>query len=755
MAKLQPTAEIPPDLLPAWQQLACGFAAVAEVFPDCMRAAQRTLTPAGLDAYLDYARSLGKLGRGPEPMLTFLEAWPEIASHVGEAALPAVMDVVQRMQKSPNGRAIAPFLQALPTAARRLQSLQALGQYLALVLDLMAHTTGSIHGKHDTFPSPGLPEMFKQLPVLLGQLSLSGLKNWVDYGVRHYRDHPERQVDYFSLQSPDSRAVFQRERHGTLLMDHERRLSCYLRALWRDDDVLVPYSEAFDTLRKPIPYYDALGLRLPDAYDELNGVSGLDRYRAALAHMAAHRRWSQPVVADNLSPFQRVAVEFFEDIRVDFLAMRLYPGLRPVFLALHPVPIEDACDPNQQSAVRHRLAMVSRGVLDPLCRYRDADINACVAQLNAQLSAGESSTREMVDAAITFIARTRRQSDLSPKVYFDNTVVSYRDDNRHLWLFIEEGDEEEAFDKPERSPEEPIQGLPPRHYPEWDYGTQSYRPDWVSVYEHLHPSGHAAHIDHLLHKHAGLAKQLKRVLDGLKPQDKVRIRYQEDGSELDLDVALRALLEAKAGVTPDPRITLRHTRNGRSVAVLLLLDLSESLTQAVGTDGQTLLELSQEAVALLAWAVDQLGDPLAIAGFRSNTRHDVRYLHIKGFRERWDDTVKARFAAIEAGWSTRMGAAMRHGAHYLGRQNADKKLMLILTDGEPADVDSKDSRLLIEDARRAVIEIEQQGIYPYCINLDPGGDPYVRDIFGKQFSIIDNVSRLPHKLPELFIALTR
>ena len=163
--------------------------------------------------------------------------------------------------------------------------------------------------------------------------------------------HPDRQRDYFSLQSADSKAMLQRERHGTLLADNERKLDLYLRGLWRDNDYLVPYSTGFDELRKPIPYYDQLGIRLPDVYDDANGISGIDRYRAALAHIAAHRRWTTAIFADNYSPFQRMAVEVFEDSRVEFLAMREYPGLRYLYLTLHPRPVEDACDPETESAV--------------------------------------------------------------------------------------------------------------------------------------------------------------------------------------------------------------------------------------------------------------------------------------------------------------------------------------------------------------------------------------------------------------------
>jgi nitric oxide reductase NorD protein len=750
------TLAIPEEFKTYWEQLDCGFPRVEPVFADCMREATAVLSKQGVAAYIENARFLGKMGRGAEPVLNFLEAWPAVAKTLGEDALPAVMECVLRMAKSPNSKAITPFLQSLPAAARRLQSQQQMRDYLDIVLDFMERTTGSIHGIHQTFPSPGLPEFFKQIPALLGQLSLAGLKSWVDYGVRYYNDHPDRQIDYFNLQSADSRAVLQRERHGTLLVDNERKLDMYLRGLWQDEDQLIPYSSAFDELRQPIPYYDKLGIRLPDVYSDANGIAGIDRYRAALAHIVGHRRWTTAIFADNMSPFQRMAAEFFEDSRVEYLAMREYPGLRRIFMALHPIPAEDACDPEKESGVRHRLAMLSRAILDPGYPYQNPHVIEFAQRFNALMQQDDTNTQQMADLAVSFIARTRRQSDNLAKTYFKDTVIAYRDDNRQMWKFIEQGDEEEAFDEPRKlEPGEELKGLPPRHYHEWDYNTHSYRPDWVSVYEGLHPSGNAADIDKLLAKHSALAKRLKKMLDLLKPQDKVRIRYQEEGSELDLDVALRSLIDYKSGATPDPRINMSHRNDGRNIAVMILLDLSESLNEKAAGCDQTILELSQEAVSLLAWAIEKLGDPFAIAGFHSNTRHDVRFLHIKGYSEHWDDVVKGRLAAMEASYSTRMGAAMRHAAHYLEKQQADKKLMLILTDGEPADIDSKDGRILIEDARQAVKELDQKGIYTYCINLDPKADEYVADIFGRQYTIIDRVESLPERLPQLFISLTK
>ncbi|MFV1996783.1 MAG: nitric oxide reductase activation protein NorD [Acidiferrobacterales bacterium] len=745
-------------------KLKCGFKDLDDVFVDCMSGALAVLSTQGIRDYLKGASLICMIGRGFEPVLVYLEEMPGVAKQLGESTLSTVSQTVWDMSRSPNGNAIPPFLNTIAEAARRLGSEEQLKHYIDMLMNMMERTTGSIHGFHTTIPSPGLPDLLNQMPYLLGELSLEGIKNWIDYGINNYGNHPERQKDFFCLQSADSRAVLSRERHGTLFIDNERRLDLYLKALWQQRSYLIPYSNAFDQLRKPVPYYDHLGIRVPDVYDdkEIPGgrIAGIDRYRAVLAHIAAHQRWTTAIIADNFSPFQRIAIETLEDSRIEYLAMQQYPGLRGLFLSLHPVPKEDACKPENESCIRHRLAMLSYGILDSGHGYKNPDLLECIKQFHDVMQQENTSTKDIVQIAVSYIAKTRRQTDQSPKVHFEDTEVDYRDDNRHMWMFIEEGDEEEAFEdnREVKQNESEFDGLPPRHYKEWDYHTKTYRPDWVSLYETLHPKGNASDIDKLLNKHAGLAKQLKRVLDMLKPQRYVRVRYQEEGSELDLDVAIRSLIDFRSGAQPDPRINMSHRHDGRDIAVMLLLDLSASLADTPEGCEQTILELSQEAVALLGWAIEHLGDKFAIAGFSSNTRHEVRYQHIKGYSEHWNDDVKARLAAMEAGYSTRMGAALRHAAHYLGAQKAEKKLLLVLTDGEPSDIDVDDQRLLIKDAHKAVQELDQDGIYTYCINLDanvrPGEDDYVTEIFGNQYTVIDRIERLPEKLPQLFMALT-
>jgi hypothetical protein len=748
-----------PQVHSAWRTLDCGFAEVADVFEECVYEALSVFSNKQFAAYLEAARVIGKLGRGAEPLLTFLQEWPTIAAALSgdqEPSLPQVMGAIRALQKSPNSQAITPFLQTLAAVARRLKAAEQLEIYIGIALDLMVRTSLSIHGRQATFPSPGLPHFFEQAPRLLGLLSTGGLKNWVDYGIRNHAGHPERQEAFFRIDSADSRAVLQRERHGTLFHDIERPLALYMQALWRESVPLVPYSTLFDNGRQVMPYFDHFGIRLPDVLDDQRGISGSDRYHAMLAHMLGHRRWSTQQVADNWSPMQRMAVEVFEDARIETLLCRDYPGLRRWFLALHPQPAEDACDPANTSCLRHRLTVLSRALLDPAHRYRDASLLDFVGRFHALLAAGESNTGEIARLALSYVAKTRRQSDQRAQVHFAETLIDYRDDNRHLWRFIEEDDEGE-FISEQRKPaaQEEIASLPPRHYPEWDYKSQSIRPDWVSLYEALHPSGNARDIDTLLARHAPLAKQLKRLLDLLKPQDKVRIRYQEDGSELDLDIALRSLIDLKSGNPPDQRINMSHRTNGRDISVLLLIDLSQSLNEILPGGAQSILHTAREAVALLAWAINELGDACAIAGFHSNTRHAVRYHHIKGFSEDWNETVKGRLAAIEAGWSTRMGAAVRHAGHLLAARQTEKRILLILTDGQPSDIDESDPQQLIADTKKAVETLSNEGITTFCMSLDPQADAYVGDIFGRNWRVLDRIERLPEQLSMLYLNLTR
>lgn len=750
------------EKLESYQKLfGCKFEKAQEVLPACAAYAESKFSEEGVKAYLEGAGFLCRLGIGVDPVLVYLEEMPALGEHLGEEVFELIAKwSYQHIIRTPNKKAMIPFLQSLGSVCRRIDRIEDLQHYLDLIDRLVAGTENVIHS-HSIYESPGLIPFLESVPQLIGRLTLSGISNFINYGARNYKDAPDEQVAYFSLESTDARSIIQRERLGTLFKDVERHLTMMKEALWGCELPFSSFVTAFDQERIPEPYIDDELVAVPDVCEGENGISGKDQYRAMLAHMMGHKQWSHKVMADNFAPHMQLFISIFEDCRIDRLLMERFPGLKPIFLALHPVPEKGACDPENEACLRYRAIRLSRALMDETFDPENELIESYREQFNQILAekGEESVTNDMVKLGTGFYVKSRKATDSLPNIFFDDTEIHYRDDNRYIWFHYEEYDEADEIVPNEYQSEEKVvevaDSLPPRHYDEWDYLSETYRPDWATVYERLQPAGDPRRIDRLLEKHTGLIKQLKKMIEALKPQNKKRIRFQEEGEELDLDVALRSLIDLKSGSIPDPRINYSHITDSRDIAVTVLVDMSQSLNERIEGSSQTLLELSEEALAIMTWVVDQLGDRLAISGFNSDTRHEVRFHHIKGFSEHYEDEVKARIASMQAEFSTRMGAAMRHAAHYLSAQPAEKKLMLILTDGEPADIDVKDPRLLVEDSKMAVKELQQEGIYCYCINMDPKADEYVSDIFGSHYTIIDNVAQLPEKLPKVFMNITK
>ena len=728
-------------------RLNCTVSKVDALFEDALGRAQKVMDEDALYAWLAGTDVVCALGRGLELPLYYLDEMPEVVKHSDAAILPEVADICVLLSKEAVRGSIGPFLSTLAQVARRLNNADLLRIWLRMICKMVAEAKG------------GTAPLLARAPYLFAQLSLPGVQAWVEYGMRVYRDYPHRLPDYFSLQSADAKAMLVKHRSGTLFMDAERQLTMFQQAFFNTAEDFRTYSEAFEAARKPKPHYDQQGLHIPDVYEDLGTVSGINRYYAVIAHMLAHKKWTTPLLADNFSVFQHIAIEVFEDARVEHLAMQQYPGLRKLWVSLHPIPVPGSC-PAGWACIRHKLAMLSYAILNPEHRYTEPSLLEYAAKFRERFTADPHDPKLAVDLGVGWLAKNFEHDFRQPNVWFEDTEVSYRDDNRYLWMFLEEAEEEDDFHSDHgaqvRVEDEDNGLLPPRFYPEWDYQLQSYRPDWVTVFESLAEQGNAADIDKLLEKHQRLLKQLKAIVDLLKPQHRKRVRYQNEGDDLDLDVAIRAAIDYRIGTTPDTRIMQSHVKDGRDIAVMLLLDLSESINDVPAGAETTILQLSQEAAALLATSVEALGDPLAIGGFSSNTRNEVSYSHFKGFKEPWGEAPKARLAGMKAGNSTRMGAALRHAGAYLADRKEEKRLLLVLTDGEPHDIDVADPKYLQDDTHIAVGELASKGITTYCISLDPNADDYVADIFGRNnFTVIDRVESLPEKLPKLFMSLTR
>ncbi len=738
--------------------------------------AARTLSPAGLKDWLDGARGLIGLGKGPGLIRTYVEAMPAVARECGEDVIRDCVGAAMMLASMTSGEVLALVFSTLPAAAVRLSDADLLRGYLQLLHRLAARAPR------------GLRPMFSVLDELLGKLTLSGLQRWIDFGAEAYRRDLPRQAEYFALRTDDSRAVLEAERRGTLFVDSQRRLNLYLRAFWARDFRLRPAAAGFAEFR---PYIEGRELHLPDAVDDAGAVSGLELYRAMAAHMAAHQVYGAGAFeGENLSPAERHFIGLAEDARVEWCAARDFPGMRAIWRSLlAPAAANEA---GAVAPLVHRLA---GALLDPALATGDPEIDAIAGEFHA--AAGAAGIAPGLGLRL-FNLFARRKAVPSLRI-LEGLALPWRDDNRALWApeeydfdtvgpsarhqvrkrvglmeFINEVDVETAGDDAgeiwtlstelfpyedegvsfnDKEGREPVSD--PFSYPEFDHQTQLVRPAWATLTERRQPRGDPAELRDILARNKGVALRIRHIIDRLRPQGLTRQRKLEDGDELDLNAAVEAVVMARLGMQPDARITMRNVINRRDLAVVILLDLSASTNDTVRGAETTILQLTREASTLIATAIDGIGDPYAIHGFASDGRHDVRYFRFKDFGQRLDDDVRSRLAGMTGGLSTRMGTAIRHAGRHLAQRGEKHKLLIVLTDGEPADIDERDPHYLRMDARRAVEDVRRAGVQSYCLTLDPLADRYVERIFGVgRYTIVDDVRRLPEKLPALFASLT-
>jgi len=296
-----------------------------------------------------------------------------------------------------------------------------------------------------------------------------------------------------------------------------------------------------------------------------------------------------------------------------------------------------------------------------------------------------------------------------------------------------------------------------RTYPEWDYRLQLARSNWCTVREWPAPLGDMAWVRSAVHRHSAVLARLQRIAQAFRLEKVQRVRRQHDGDEVDLDAVLHALADLRHGREPDPRV---HTRlrplHDRGLASLVLLDLSESGNDPMPGSDRTVVDLTREAALLLGHTLRTLGETFAIHGFRSNGRHDVGYCRLKDFSEPFDDEAMRRIAGIQAAYSTRLGAALRHGAAQLMQRDEGRRLLVVVTDGSPSDIDVYDPDYLSWDVQRAVREARAEGVEVFCLNLDAAAHAALPRLFGVgRVRALDDVRRLPEVLPQLLLALLR
>ena len=293
-------------------------------------------------------------------------------------------------------------------------------------------------------------------------------------------------------------------------------------------------------------------------------------------------------------------------------------------------------------------------------------------------------------------------------------------------------------------------------YKEWDCNIEDYLNEHVRVVEKAingYPNGYYHKV---LTQHHALVNKIKYAFELLKPEGLKILRQWIEGDEFDYRALLDFAMDKRAGITPSDRLYIKRIKEQRDVAVLLLVDLSRSTANTIyGATGANVLDVEKEAIVLFCEALEVVGDAFAIAGFSGTGRLGVEYFKIKDFEEDMTASVKQRISAMAPQRSTRMGAAIRHGASKFDLVSSKIRLMIILSDGFPNDVDYKQD-YAIKDTRKAISEVHSKNIYVHSITVNLARYTKLDDLYGDvNHHVISDVRELPDKLLRIYSRLTR
>ena len=291
-------------------------------------------------------------------------------------------------------------------------------------------------------------------------------------------------------------------------------------------------------------------------------------------------------------------------------------------------------------------------------------------------------------------------------------------------------------------------------YDEWDSDLGAYVKRAAGVRLAPPPEGDDSWARETLAQHAPVVRKVRQQFERLRAR-RTLLPRQPLGDELDLAAVVDATIDRRLGRSPDARLYRAARPARRELAIAMLMDTSGS-TKAQVSDGRTILDLEKISVLLAMEALDALGDRFAAYAFAGKTAQNVAVMKIRDFADRDPTTARRTLGALEAGGFTRLGAAMRFATQELARQSTGQRLLLILSDGRPNDVDRYQGAYGVEDSRQAIMEARASGVYPYCITVDRDASEYLPRIFGTAgHTILQRAEQLPTALLGAVRALIR
>ncbi len=731
--------------------------------------AKRIFGDALLPRWLHLCEELERAGLGGGILVSYQRYSPTVAEALTPEAAFALVRVVKDLAYTAGRQAAILGCEAAAVAANRLGDAGAFERWGRLMAETAEQAPESV------------PAILERMDMLLRRLDLAGLQGWIGTGLRVGGHERSRRLQFFTFADPTAERALLRETGDALFADRERRLRFFATALWGQE--IVVREHGLQANGRPVrrASFDGAFVRVPPSYPGVRGGQAEALYRASLAHVAAHLHFGRGrFEVGSLKPMQIALVSLIEDARVEHLAMQQLPGLRRLWLPFH------VAEAHTSLTAELLLPRLARALIDP--SYVDED--PWVAKGRALFFDARA---DLTDPATSRRIGNLLGNDLGQmRVQFNaRTYVvepGYRDDNLGLWHFDPEDSEpaetldeavesrrldqqEEPDEKPQtQESDEPREspqkvnpehlpddaGVPVMHLPEWDYAAGRVRQQWVTVWDWPVQRGSSDWVRSVLTRRRDTVNRIDRLVRAARVSRPIRIKRQPEGEALDLEACITAEIDRRQGRQPDPGLYTITERRQRDLSILLLLDASQSTAERVSGSTVSVLEMEKEAAALLSHALDALGDPFALAAFASDGREELRYFRLKDFSSTYGPEAQAALAGVESGLSTRLGGAIRFAGKDLAQQSTHRRLLLVVTDGEPSDIDVPDRRYLAEDARHAVQGLALQGIDCFCVGLESGADSYLSRIFGRYNSLtIDRLDRLPDRLPQLYFRLTR
>jgi hypothetical protein len=718
-----------------------------------------------LEAWSSGVLALADVNAGPSCLLSFWQVSRNFAAADGLAALTSSAVAAANICRQAGAQAAAATITALPVARQRLGDVAALPRWWQIMEDLSREAAESVEA------------LASRIGQVLRGGDLDALQAFIAAGLKLASGNKRRRLAFFTLRDELARRLVERSAAATGFAETERQTKAFVTSLWGRPALLRSFAVDTASVTQRRSAIAGPLIRLPDYYRGSDGEAARALYRAAVAHAQAHFVYGGPrFPVGSLKPLQTALVTLIEDARVETLAMRQLPGLRRLWSPYH------VAHPDGVATAPVLLARLARALFDPA--YQDAD--GFVSKGRQMFDAAGS---RLADPALSREIGMLLGNDLGQmRVQFNAKTYCveplYRDDGLGLWDFGEQApsstdQSEMAVDAARPTPQEDREdenhndrsnapsagrGRPTpadqrgsviAKYPEWDRRARIERPEWTTVREVAANSGDVSLIEKALSESAALRLRISQLVRGIRVGRTVRLTKQFDGHDLDIDAMLEAGMALRMRRDPDPRIYRSSSAGPRDLAVLLLIDISES-TKARLASGASILDVERLAVAVLAEAMNALGDPFCLLAFASNGRDDVKMTTVKAFDEAYDRVCVGRLAGLSSGLSTRLGTALRHAGETIRRANCFRKLVIVLTDGEPSDIDVEDPLELIEDARRAATSLKSAGIDGFGVVLDPAGIGSAATIFGRgNTMLVHRLEDLPKRLSELYFRLAR